>query len=78
MTEKLTYRNFDIYPLAKIPEENETKGAIDVLKWAYDHYEDDELVYACSFGIEGIVLIDLISKVNDSAKIVFLGYRPSF
>lgn len=72
LTEKLTYENFDTYPLAEIPEENETKGAIDVLRWANDHYDDDELVYACSFGIEGIVLIDLISKVNDSAKIVFL------
>lgn len=47
------------------------KGALNVLKWAYDHYED-ELIYACSFGIEGIVMIDLISRVNPSAKVVFL------
>ena len=47
------------------------KGALDVLRWAYDHY-DEELIYACSFGIEGIVLIDLISKVREDAKIVFL------
>ena len=32
----------------------------------------EKLVYACSFGIEGIILIDLIAKVNDTAKIVFL------
>ncbi|SOC13119.1 phosphoadenylylsulfate reductase (thioredoxin) [Ureibacillus xyleni] len=47
------------------------KGALNVLKWAYEHYGDD-VVYACSFGIEGIVLIDLIAKVKPDAKIVFL------
>jgi phosphoadenosine phosphosulfate reductase len=44
---------------------------LDVLKWAYREYKD-EIVYACSFGAEGIVLIDLISKVNKKAKIIFL------
>ena len=47
------------------------KGALNVLQWAYNHYGDD-LIYACSFGIEGIVLIDLIAKVRANAKIVFL------
>lgn len=47
------------------------KGALDVLKWAYNHYKE-ELVYACSFGVEGIVLIDLIAKVREDARIVFL------
>lgn len=47
------------------------KGALNTLSWAYDHYGED-IVYACSFGIEGIVLIDLIAKVNSTAKIVFL------
>lgn len=53
------------------PIDNELKGSLDVLQWAYEEYQE-KLVYACSFGIEGIVLIDLISKVNESAKIVFL------
>jgi phosphoadenosine phosphosulfate reductase len=47
------------------------KGALSVLDWAYKHY-GEKLVYACSFGIEGIVLIDLISKVKKDATIVFL------
>lgn len=47
------------------------KGALSVLDWAYSHYGEN-LVYACSFGIEGIVLIDLISKVKKCATIVFL------
>ncbi|BCB03812.1 phosphoadenylyl-sulfate reductase [Bacillus sp. KH172YL63] len=66
----LTYSNwkahtvdFDIDPVYK--------GALNVLKWTYEEY-GGEVVYACSFGIEGIVLIDLISKVEPHAKIVFL------
>lgn len=47
------------------------KDSLAVLKWAYDEYGDD-MVYACSFGVEGIVLIDLISKIKKDAKIVFL------
>lgn len=53
------------------------KGALEVLKWAYDHY-GDEVIYACSFGIEGIVLIDLIAKVNPDAQIVFLDTNAHF
>jgi phosphoadenosine phosphosulfate reductase len=53
------------------------KGALNALKWAYDEY-GEEVVYACSFGIEGIVLIDLISKVKPDAKIVFFRYGCSF
>ena len=47
------------------------KGALNVLKWSYEQY-GEEIVYACSFGIEGIVLVDLISKVKPDATIVFL------
>lgn len=47
------------------------KGALNVLKWSYEQY-GEEIVYACSFGIEGIVLVDLISKVKPNATIVFL------
>lgn len=47
------------------------KGALNVLDWSYEQY-GEEIVYACSFGIEGIVLVDLISKVKPDATIVFL------
>ncbi|MGE7023664.1 phosphoadenylyl-sulfate reductase [Solibacillus cecembensis] len=47
------------------------KGALQVLEWSYKEYGND-IVYACSFGIEGIVLIDLIAKVQPNAQIVFL------
>ncbi|WP_332649012.1 phosphoadenylyl-sulfate reductase [Lysinibacillus sp. 54212] len=47
------------------------KGALQVLEWSFKEYGKD-IVYACSFGIEGIVLIDLIAKVQPDAQIVFL------
>ncbi len=47
------------------------KAALEVLQWSYAKYGED-IIYACSFGIEGIVLIDLISKVKPDATIVFL------
>ncbi|WP_413382434.1 phosphoadenylyl-sulfate reductase [Alkalihalobacillus sp. 1P02AB] len=49
----------------------ERKDSLDILKWAYREF-GDEIVYSCSFGVEGMVLIDLISKVNKEAKIIFL------
>ncbi len=51
--------------------ENSFKDSLDVLKWAFHEYGND-IVYACSFGIEGIVLIDLIYKVKRDAHILFL------
>ncbi|MCY9374300.1 phosphoadenylyl-sulfate reductase [Bacillus sp. T17B1] len=44
---------------------------LDVLKWAYRIY-GEKIVYACSFGAEGMVLLDLISKINKNAHIIFL------
>ncbi|MDA1475126.1 phosphoadenylyl-sulfate reductase [Bacillus changyiensis] len=49
---------------------NRFDSEMEVLKWAYHTY--DKIVYACSFGAEGIVLIDLISKIKKDANIVFL------
>lgn len=71
MANLLTFENFDKSVKPKFSVDNETKGALEVLTWAYSHY-GEEVIYACSFGVEGIVLIDLISKVNEKAKIVFL------
>lgn len=72
MTERITYKAFESQTQPTFAIDNDTKGALNVLEWAYQQYEEDELIYACSFGIEGIVLIDLISKVNEHAKVVFL------
>ena len=72
----LTYTNWSP-PTIEFEQDEVYKGALNVLKWAYDTYKDD-IVYACSFGIEGIVLIDLISKVKPNAKIVFLDTNVHF
>lgn len=69
MSELLTYENWDEEKIASFM--NRKPDFLDVLKWAYQEYRDD-IVYSCSFGAEGIVLIDLIYKVNKHAKIIFL------
>ncbi|WP_026676906.1 phosphoadenylyl-sulfate reductase [Fictibacillus gelatini] len=53
------------------------KDAMDILKWAYEEFNDD-LIYACSFGAEGIVLTDMISKIRPDAKIIFLDTNVHF
>lgn len=66
----LTYANWNDEQVKQI--ESHFKESADVLTWAYQTYSSDEIVYACSFGAEGIVLLDLIYKVNKQANIVFL------
>lgn len=65
----LTYENWDEETAASLNEQQQ--DFFDVLKWAFREYQD-EIVYACSFGAEGIVLIDLIHKVHPKADIIFL------
>jgi phosphoadenosine phosphosulfate reductase len=65
----ITYENWDEKKITTFM--NNQPDFLDVLKWAFHEY-GDEIVYACSFGAEGIVLIDLIHKVNKNAKIIFL------
>lgn len=71
MSQLITYETIDTLPEVNFSNDTETKGALEVLQWAYNTYQE-EIVYACSFGIEGIVLIDLIAKVKENARIVFL------
>ncbi|WNF36193.1 phosphoadenylyl-sulfate reductase [Bacillaceae bacterium IKA-2] len=68
---ELTYHTLTEAELEKQNKQLAKKDAIDILKWAYHKYRED-LVYACSFGAEGMVLIDLISKVKQDATIAFL------
>lgn len=65
LAECLTYENWGE------PIFDDRSDYYEVLKWAFQEYGDD-IVYACSFGAEGIVLIDLIYKINKRAKIKFL------
>ncbi|HEY4553289.1 MAG TPA: phosphoadenylyl-sulfate reductase [Bacillaceae bacterium] len=65
----LTYEHWDDSAVAAILKAH--PDYMDILKWAYREY-GEEIVYACSFGAEGMVLIDLIEKVKSKAKIIFL------
>lgn len=69
MSDILTYENWDEKKLDLLMDKQ--PESLDVLKWAFQEY-GDKIVYSCSFGAEGMVLIDLISKVNKRAKIIFL------
>ena len=67
----LTFSSWDEDQAREINEQLATEDTLAVLRWAYENY-GDELVYSCSFGAEGIVLIDLISRVRPNASILFL------
>lgn len=69
LSKQLTYENYDEKKIDNFINTN--PDFLDVLRWAFNEYKE-EIVYACSFGAEGIVLIDLIHKVNKNAKIIFL------
>ncbi|WP_019119857.1 phosphoadenylyl-sulfate reductase [Brevibacillus massiliensis] len=63
--------------LAAVNAELSAKDTLGVIKWAYAAF-GDELVYACSFGAEGIVLLDHISQVKSDARVFFLDTHLHF
>jgi phosphoadenosine phosphosulfate reductase len=73
----LSYATWTEETLASLNRELEKGDTLDVIKWAYREF-GDELVYACSFGAEGIVLLDLISQVRKDASILFLDTHLHF
>lgn len=64
--ERLTSEDYD-----NINESLAGKDALDVIRWAFQQYDED-LAYACSFGAEAMVLVDLISQIRPAAQIIFL------
>lgn len=76
LSQQLTYETFDEEKVANLISAQ--PDFIGILKWAFQEYKEEEIVYACSFGAEGIVLIDLIHKVNKNAEIVFLDTNLHF
>lgn len=62
---------------ALINEAFQGSDSLAVIKWAFEQFEES-LVYACSFGAEAMVLLDLISKVREQAHIVFLDTNLHF
>ncbi|QFT87472.1 Phosphoadenosine phosphosulfate reductase [Bacillus sp. THAF10] len=72
MSNAITYETWKETTLPDFPDNSSTKGAKEVLEWAFTTYKENELIYASSFGAEAIVLIDLLSQVRKDANIVFL------
>ncbi len=73
----LSYQELSDQRVAELNAQLADQDALGILKWAYGHF-GDELVYACSFGAEGMVLIDLISQVKEDARILFLDTNVHF
>lgn len=47
------------------------------LKWAYRIF-GDKIIYACSFGVEGIVVLHMINEIKSNARILFLDTHLHF
>ncbi|GGK24236.1 putative phosphoadenosine phosphosulfate reductase [Caldalkalibacillus thermarum] len=77
MAASFSYTTVTEEELAGINRQLEQKDTLEVIKWAYDQW-GKELIYACSFGAEGMVLIDMISKVKADAKVIFLDTHLHF
>ncbi|MFA9557909.1 phosphoadenylyl-sulfate reductase [Evansella sp. AB-rgal1] len=76
-TQQLSYETTKDFVYSQTNDLLAKKDSIGVLKWAYATFKDD-LTYACSFGAEAIVLLDLISKVKPNARVVFLDTHLHF
>lgn len=74
---KLSFQTLTEQEFAEINQVLSAKDTMDVIRWGYENF-GEELVYACSFGAEGMVLLDLIAKVQKDAKIVFLDTNLHF
>ncbi|MFC4322771.1 phosphoadenylyl-sulfate reductase [Litchfieldia salsa] len=70
MSELITFNTWQEEEVSNLNQS--VKDYFQLLKWTYTTYGDEDVVYACSFGAEGMVLIDLIYKVKKDARIVFL------
>lgn len=77
MEQVISFQSLKPEDYEQINSQLAVKDTLDVIRWAYDQFQD-ELVYACSFGAEGMVLIDLIYRVRKNAKIIFLDTHKHF
>ncbi len=48
-------------------QETNNKSTLDLLRWARDTYQD-RLALVCGFGLEGVVLIDMLVKVYSESS----------
>ena len=55
--------------LENINKELEGKTALDIVKWAYNTFENDFIKLSTSFGAEGMVLIHMLANTVEAPKI---------
>ncbi|KAB2952710.1 phosphoadenylyl-sulfate reductase [Heliorestis acidaminivorans] len=75
--DKLRYAILSPDDYKKINDQLANLDALDVIRWAYGQWDED-LVYACSFGAEAMVLIDLIYRVKPKASLLFIDTELHF
>ncbi|MDF2630098.1 MAG: phosphoadenosine phosphosulfate reductase [Symbiobacteriaceae bacterium] len=64
-----------IWSEAELHEEAATlegQGPEAVLRWGFDHFGQNEIALACSFGAEDVALVDMVSKVKPGARVFYL------
>lgn len=70
---------FDLKTLAA---DLESSPADRILQTAFDRFHTDEIVFATAFGAEGMVILDLLSKVEPGAKVLYVDtqffFRPTY
>lgn len=69
MSGQLTYESWQEEKVKQILDQH--PDYMEILKWALKHYKN-EIVYACSFGAEGIVMIDILNKLDKDVPVIFL------
>lgn len=58
--------------LCEINRELEGKGPQAALEWALHTFDMDDIALACSFGVEDVALVDMISKIRPRTKVFYL------
>jgi phosphoadenosine phosphosulfate reductase len=61
----------EIEEIKKVAEEFENKEPQDVLRWAIKKFKP-KIALACSFGLEDIAIVDMISKVDPYMRIFYI------
>lgn len=68
--------------LKTLAAELEPKSADQILQAAFDRFPANEIVFATAFGAEGMVLLDLLSKIEPKAKVLYIDtqffFRPTY
>jgi phosphoadenosine phosphosulfate reductase len=63
---------YSIQELAKINDELAERHPQDILQWVNDEFGSGELVLSTGFGSDGVVLIDMLTRVNRDIDIFYL------